>query len=57
MKDFQFFNIFPCNLGQEEQTASNMIAYREQTGHDIALYCLTLHPEGLPASKKSGDLH
>ncbi|MBO7741113.1 MAG: hypothetical protein J6S21_01035, partial [Victivallales bacterium] len=53
MKDFQFYNIFPCSLGKEQLTARDMIEYRDRTGHDIALYSLSLHPEGRPASRKA----
>lgn len=53
MKDFQFYNIFPCVPGDERQSAQDMIEYQRKTGHDIALYCLTLHPEGRPASNKA----
>ncbi|MBO7740931.1 MAG: hypothetical protein J6S21_00090 [Victivallales bacterium] len=53
VKDFQLFNIFPCALGNEKMTAQDMMEYREKTGQDIALYSLSLHPEGRPASRKA----
>ena len=54
--DYLFFNIVPCSIGQEEQQAQNMIELEKRTGIDIALYCLSLHPEGAPASKKADRL-
>ena len=52
-KAFAFFNIVPCQPGQEELQARSMLELEAKTGIDVALYCLTLHPEGFPASRKA----
>ena len=49
---FRFYNIVPCNPGREELQARDVIELEARTGIDIALYSLTLHPEGFPARKK-----
>ena len=51
--EFRFYNIVPCNIGREKQQAKDVIELEAKTGINIALYCLTLHPEGLPARKKA----
>ena len=53
---FRFYNIVPCNLGREKMQAQDVIELEARTGIDIALYSLTLHPEGFPARKKAGLL-
>ena len=50
---FLFYNIVPCNPGREEIQARDVIELEARTGIDIALYSLTLHPEGFPARKKA----
>ena len=50
---FRFYNIVPCNIGREKQQAQDVIELEEKTGIDVALYSLTLHPEGFPARKKA----
>ena len=50
---FKFYNIVPCNIGREELQAQDVIELEARTGIDIALYSLTLHPEGFPAAKKA----
>ena len=50
---YLFFNVVPCSIGQEQQQAQKMIELEKRTGIDIALYSLTLHPEGAPASRKA----
>ena len=50
---FRFYNIVPCNPGREKQQARDVIELEARTGIDIALYSLTLHPEGFPARKKA----
>ncbi len=53
---FRFYNIVPCNPGREKLQAQDAIELEKRTGIHIALYCLTLHPEGFPASKKADFL-
>ena len=50
---FRLYNIVPCNIGREKQQAQDVIELEAKTGIDIALYSLTLHPEGFPARKKA----
>ncbi len=50
---FCFYNVVPCSPGQEKLLADQMIVLEERTGIRIALYTLTLHPEGFPASRKA----
>ena len=50
---FRFYNIVPCNIGREKLQAQDVIELEARTGIDIALYSLTLHPEGFPARKKA----
>ncbi|MBQ9336868.1 MAG: hypothetical protein IJS14_06185 [Lentisphaeria bacterium] len=50
---FRFYNVVPCNIGREEQQARDVIELEARTGIRIALYSLTLHPEGFPARKKA----
>ena len=50
---FCFYNVVPCSPGQEKLLADQMIELEERTGIRIALYTLTLHPEGFPASRKA----
>ncbi|MBE6374921.1 MAG: hypothetical protein E7050_00505 [Lentisphaerae bacterium] len=49
---FKFYNIIPFSPGKEREQAENVIALEKETGIDIALYCLSLHPEGVPADRK-----
>ena len=53
---FRFYNIVPCNIGREKLQAQDVIELEARTGIDIALYSLTLHPEGFPARKKADML-
>ena len=53
---FRFYNIVPCNCGREKQQARDVIELQARTGIDIALYSLSLHPEGFPARKKAALL-
>ncbi|MBR2509420.1 MAG: hypothetical protein IKB71_06700 [Lentisphaeria bacterium] len=55
-KAFTFYNIVPCNPGNEELAAQDVIELEKLSGIDIALYTLTLHPEGFPANKKADFL-
>ena len=50
---FRFYNVVPCNVGREKQQAQDVIELEARTGIDIALYSLTLHPEGFPARRKA----
>ena len=50
---FCFYNVVPCSPGQEKLLADQMIELEKRTGIRIALYTLTLHPEGFPASRKA----
>ena len=50
---FKFYNIVPCNIGREKLQAQDVIELEARTGINIALYSLTLHPEGFPARKKA----
>ena len=49
---FTMLNIVPFSPGREDVSAQDMVEYEARTGNAIALYSLTLHPEGLPASEK-----
>ncbi len=50
---FTILNIAPFSPGSEELLARDMVEYRDRTGEDIVLYCLSLHPEGRPAIAKA----
>lgn len=47
-----FYNIAPFSPGAEAVVAADMREYVALTGNRKVLYCLTLHPEGVPAMKK-----
>lgn len=49
---FTVLNIVPCRPGQERETAADAVAFARATGNRVALYSLTLHPEGRPAVRK-----
>lgn len=49
---FRLYNIVPMYPGHEREQAARCVDYCERTGEDLALYCLTLHPEGMPARAK-----
>ena len=50
---FTLYHIVPYAApGTEVRTAHDMVEYRERTGCDLALYSLTLDPEGKPAMGK-----
>lgn len=53
---FTFYNIVPMSIGNEAQTAADMVEYYQRTGNDIVLYSMTLHPEGFPARKKADTM-
>ena len=50
---FTFFTIAPTSIGTEERLAKAMIEFKNLSGNDIVLYCMTLHPEGRPAMDKA----
>lgn len=49
---FTMLDIVPFARGGEDAAARDMVEYAARTGNTIALYSLTLHPEGVPASVK-----
>ena len=49
---FQFFNVVPCSVGTEELAAKDSIELFEKTGIDVALYWVSVYPEGRPAYEK-----
>lgn len=51
-EDFRLYNIVPMNIGREAELAARCVDMCERTGEDLALYSLTLHPEGRPATEK-----
>ncbi len=53
---FTVLNIVPCRPGNEKQTAADAAAFARATGNRVALYSLTLHPEGKPATEKLNKL-
>ena len=55
-RNFIFFNILPYSPGREEELAADAIDYYQQTGNDLVLYCMTLHPEGFPAMRKAESM-
>jgi len=48
---FTMLNIIPSMPGEEAVAAADAIEFAERTGNPYCLYCLTLHPQGKPASK------
>ena len=51
--NFTFFNVLPYSPGKEKDLAADAVDYVEQTGNEVVLYCMTLHPEGFPAMTKA----
>jgi len=49
---FTVLNIVPSRVGMERETAADAAAFARATGNRVALYSLTLHPEGRPATRK-----
>jgi len=49
---YALYNVVPMYLGHEAEQAKRCVELYGWTGTDLALYCLTLHPEGRPAMKK-----
>ena len=50
---FRLYNIVPMHPGHEAEQAARCVEMYERTGEDLALYSLTLHPEGVPAKAKA----
>ena len=50
--DFTLYNVVPFSPGRENVAAADAKEYFGRTGNDLALYSLTLHPEGRPAMDK-----
>ena len=50
--DFTLYNVVPFSPGRENVAAADAKEYFGRTGNDLALYSLTLHPEGCPAIDK-----
>ena len=50
---FTVLDIAPFSPGSEERLAREMVEYRDRTGENIVLYCLSFHPEGRPALAKA----
>ena len=49
--DYRLYNVVPMYLGHEAEQAARCIEMLERTGEGTALYSLTLHPEGRPATQ------
>ena len=52
-RNLLIFNIMPFSPGNEKELAADAVDYYKQTGNDLVLYCMTLHPEGFPAMNKA----
>lgn len=50
--DYTIYNVVPNAVGLEKEQAARCVDLYEKAGVDLALYCLTLHPEGVPAREK-----
>jgi len=50
--DYRLYNVVPMYIGHEAEQAARCVEMFERTGEDLALYSLTLHPEGRPAQEK-----
>ena len=50
--DYRLYNVVPMYIGHEAEQAANSVEMFERTGEGIALYSLSLHPEGRPATDK-----
>lgn len=47
--DYRLYNIVPMYIGHEAEQAARCVEMQARTGEDLALYSLTLHPEGRPS--------
>ncbi len=50
--DYDLYNVVPMSPGREAEQAARSVDLQERTGVDLALYSLSLHPEGVPATQK-----
>ena len=50
---FTLYNVVPLSVGREATAAADAVELQARTGADLALYSLTLHPEGVPAIEKA----
>ena len=50
---FTLYNVTPLSVGHEATAAADAVELQARTGADLALYSLTLHPEGVPAIEKA----
>ena len=50
---FTLYNVTPLSVGRETTAAADAVELQARTGADLALYSLTLHPEGVPAIEKA----
>ena len=50
---FAIRNVVPMYIGHESEQAARCVEMEARTGEGVALYSLTLHPEGVPATEKS----
>ena len=50
---FTLYNVTPLSVGREATAAADAVELQARTGADLALYSLTLHPEGVPAIEKA----
>ena len=50
--DYRLYNVVPMYIGHEAEQAARCVEMQDRTGEDLALYSLTLHPEGRPAMDK-----
>ena len=50
--EYRLYNVVPMYVGHEAEQAAKCVEMFERTGEDLALYSLTLHPEGRPARTK-----
>ena len=51
--EFTVYNVTAFSPGREDVAAADAIELKRRTGVDMALYSLTLHPEGRPAIAKA----
>ena len=52
-REFTLYNVVPLSIGREATAAADAVELQTRTGVDLALYSLTLHPEGVPAIEKA----
>lgn len=52
-RSFTHYNVIPLSAGREATAAADAVELHARTGVNLALYSLTLHPEGVPAIEKA----